>query len=120
MSQNQCTTDESVLLSGFSRVFRVTVFETGTNRWRRFDQWPPAGDTMRLYLQPDGGLAFDPPGRDTQPTEYVSDPAKPVPFAPRPIWAGDYSNPAAVAKWQRWLVEDQRFHDLVADTKNGI
>ena len=33
----------------------VNVFETGTNRWRQFDRWPPAAETRRLYLQAGGG-----------------------------------------------------------------
>ena len=89
----------------------VTVFETGTNRWRRFDRWPPSGETRRLYLQPGGGLAFAPPPADAPPTEYVSDPAKPVPFEPRPNWNADYGDPELLAEWRRWLVEDQRFVD---------
>lgn len=59
------------------------VFETGTHRWRRFDAWPPAGVQRReLYFHPRGGLAFAAPGGapDAGFDEYVSDPAKPVPF----------------------------------------
>ena len=63
---------------------RVTVFETGANRWRRFEHWPPCGETRRLYLQPGDGLGFAPPPVGAESTEYVSDPAKPVPFEPRP------------------------------------
>jgi putative CocE/NonD family hydrolase len=89
----------------------VTVFETGTNRWRTFDQWPPKGSTVQLYLQSDKGLAFTPPVIDQASTEFISDPEKPVPYAPRPNWAIDYDNPSSIAKWRRWLVEDQRFVD---------
>jgi hypothetical protein len=107
----------------------VTVFETGVNRWRRFEQWPPAGESRRLYLQGGGRLAWTPPGAggstapgtSTAPrtpaapgtafTEFVSDPAKPVPNAPRPHWGFDYSVPESVNAWRRWLVEDQRFVD---------
>ncbi len=89
----------------------VTVFETGENRWREFDSWPPKGDTVRLYLQPAGGLKFAPPDAASSATEYVSDPAKPVPFAPRPNWAVNYDRDETVDAWRRWLVEDQRFVD---------
>ncbi len=89
----------------------VTVFETGTNRWQKFDQWPPIEEQIQVYLQPDGGLAFTPPGVDLSFTEFVSDPAKPVPYEPRPNWGIEYSNPPSIAEWQRWLVEDQRFVD---------
>jgi putative CocE/NonD family hydrolase len=93
----------------------VNVFETGTNRWRQFDRWPPAAETRRLYLQAGGALAFTPPGAAPSFTEYTSDPAKPVPNAPRPHWGFDYDNPVAIGAWRRWLVEDQRFVDSRPD-----
>jgi len=93
----------------------VTVFETGENRWREFDSWPPKGDTVRLYLQPAGGLKFAPPDAASSATEYVSDPAKPVPFAPRPNWAVNYDRDETVDAWRKWLVEDQRFVDSRPD-----
>ncbi len=37
------------------------VFETGVNRWRGFDAWPPPRRDARLYLREDGALAFEPP-----------------------------------------------------------
>ena len=58
------------------------VFETGANRWRGFDSWPPANtQTKSLYFQADGKLSFSVP-QDTLLSfdEYVSDPAKPVPY----------------------------------------
>src|SRR3954466_1428432 len=70
----------------------VTAFETGTNTWRRLPSWP-AGcasgcsvEPTRLYLS--GGLKLDSAAagtRDTGFDEYVSDPAKPVPYRARPI-----------------------------------
>jgi len=89
----------------------VTVFETGTNQWHMFDQWPPKGNKTRLYLHPEGKLAFTPPTHGSETTEFISDPEKPVPYAPRPNWAIDYDNPPSIARWRRWLVEDQRFVD---------
>lgn len=87
------------------------VFESGRNRWRDFDQWPPAGKTVSLFLMPEGGLGFSPPTAESSMTGYISDPNKPVPYAPRPNWTMDYDNPTAIARWRRWLVEDQRFVD---------
>lgn len=98
----------------------VTVFETGTNRWRKFDRWPPTEKQIRVYLQPDGGLAFAPPAIDSSTTEFVSDPAKPVPYAPRPNWGIEYDNPPAIAAWRRWLVEDQRFVDGRPDVATWV
>jgi len=109
------------VLDGFLRLYLhgedveppspVTVFETGTNRWRDFDRWPPAGEEIRVYLQADGGIAFTPPADGQPSTEFISDPAKPVPYEPRPNWGIEYDNPPSIAEWQRWLVEDQRFAD---------
>ena len=68
-------------------------------------------EEIHFYLQPDGKLAFTPPEEEDAFTGYISDPAHPVPYKPRPIWNIDYSNPPAIRAWQRWLVEDQRFVD---------
>lgn len=89
----------------------VTVFETGVNRWRRFDRWPPSRSASKLYLRDDGKLSFEAPGEEDSSTEYISDPAKPVPNAPRPFWGVTYSDPSILARWRSWLVEDQRFVD---------
>jgi putative CocE/NonD family hydrolase len=86
----------------------VTAFETGTNSWRRLNSWPsgcasgcPVKPTP-LYLEAGLRLGFQSPGReDAAYDEYVSDPARPVPFIPRPV-------DASGARWSRWLVDDQR------------
>lgn len=59
------------------------VFEAGTNRWRRFDAWPPRGASPRpLYLREAGRAEFTAPtaGGAGAADRYVSDPAKPVPY----------------------------------------
>ena len=63
------------------------VFETGSNRWQTYDQWPPRNARVEnLYFQADGKLSFDVPPQDrdraTAFDEYISDPTKPVPFIP--------------------------------------
>ena len=62
----------------------ATAFETGTNRWRTFDAWPPKNAAPRsLYLQAGGKLSFSAPppaAAGAAYDEYVSDPANPVPF----------------------------------------
>ncbi|MCH7853179.1 MAG: CocE/NonD family hydrolase [Proteobacteria bacterium] len=98
----------------------VTVFETGVNRWREFEKWPPAGDTVRLYLQADGKLSFDRPKGEESATHYVSDPANPVPYAPRPNLAVNYDVDVTVDAWRTWLVTDQRFADHRPDVVNWI
>ena len=90
----------------------VTAFETGTNTWRRLPSWPAgcsSGCTIhatRLYLGAGLKLGFDAPkSGDTAFDEYVSDPAKPVPFRSRPIQPVGYGEGFT---WAEWLVDDQR------------
>jgi putative CocE/NonD family hydrolase len=87
----------------------VTVFETGTNAWRRLNAWPSgcvAGCAITptpLYLSAGLALGFDAPKAGGPAfDEYVSDPSKPVPYRPRPV--GRAGGPA----WESWLVSDQR------------
>jgi putative CocE/NonD family hydrolase len=58
---------------------KAWVFETGSNQWLRFAEWPPkAASPKSLYLGANGTLSFtDSPTQASD--EYVSDPAKPVP-----------------------------------------
>ncbi|MCX6557731.1 MAG: CocE/NonD family hydrolase [Candidatus Aminicenantes bacterium] len=90
----------------------VTAFETGTNRWRRLPAWPAAADggaikVTPLYLNSGLKLGFDsPPAGGMEFTEYVSDPAKPVPFRARPIQPIGYADKGRT--WPQWLVDDQR------------
>jgi hypothetical protein len=64
---------------------KAFVYETGANRWRTFDSWPPKNTTARsIYLGAGKSLSFGPPRADAAHDfeEWVSDPAKPVPFVP--------------------------------------
>jgi putative CocE/NonD family hydrolase len=82
------------------------MFQTGSNKWTKHDQWPPKGATARkIYFHPHGKLSFDPPGDATSSAdEYISDPSKPVPYRPRPV-TPTYPG----REWKEWMVEDQRF-----------
>jgi putative CocE/NonD family hydrolase len=91
----------------------VLIYNTGENHWDRLQSWPPAcasGCPVKsrpLYLTSGSGLSFNAPAApDSKPgaayDEYVSDPAKPVPFVPRPVRFEDSD------MWRRWLVTDQR------------
>ena len=84
------------------------MFQTGSNQWVAHDSWPPRqGVTVRkLYFHPEGKLSFEPPaGGPTKNFDtYLSDPAKPVPYRPRPV-TPTYPGP----EWRIWLVEDQRY-----------
>ena len=81
------------------KLTEAVVFETGRNQWREFDKWPPAeAQARKLFLQPGGQLRFDAPaaaGMD----EYISDPAKPVPYI------GGIANTMTLEH----MLDDQRF-----------
>jgi hypothetical protein len=90
----------------------VNAFETGTNEWRQYNVWPPrdvddkAVKATPLYLRAGQKLSFKAPAAgDAAFEEYVSDPAKPVPFTRRPIVPTGYDSDNA---WPKWLVDDQR------------
>src|SRR5262249_21867646 len=87
----------------------VSAFETGTNRWLRLPAWPAgceSGCTLKptpLYLKTGLKLSWETSkSGDAAYDEYVSDPAKPVPFVSRPVRINDGS------VWKYWLVSDQR------------
>lgn len=86
---------------------RCTVFQTGSNRWQTYDNWPPKrdGKNVRLYLGPDGRLTFSAPAIPNGEDSYVSNPADPVPYRPRPI-EPTYGKGS---RWFTWQVQDQRF-----------
>jgi len=84
----------------------VTAFETGANRWQSLPAWPAAPATKPLYLEAGLKLGFTAPAQtDAAYDEYISDPAKPVPFRARPIQPIGYTPPLT---WAQWLVDDQR------------
>ncbi|MEJ2006295.1 MAG: CocE/NonD family hydrolase, partial [Cyclobacteriaceae bacterium] len=84
------------------------IFQTGADAWRQYDEWPAEelSEDLSLYLTPGRGLSFNKPNQvDESFTQYISDPANPVPYAPRPI-PGFWQD--ARSKW-KWKLEDQRF-----------
>ncbi|MGZ3297616.1 MAG: CocE/NonD family hydrolase [Asticcacaulis sp.] len=81
----------------------VLTYATGVNHWETSQQWP-VGKPVKLFLHEGGKASFDAPGSEASThDDYVSDPAKPVPFIPRPINMNDRM------QWTTWLVHDQRF-----------
>lgn len=83
----------------------VLAFDTGSSEWRTHSAWPAGGERIRLHLAPEARLTFAPPLSDGRRyAEYVSDPARPVPYRTRPILA----NYDPDTDWSRWLVDDQR------------
>jgi uncharacterized protein len=92
------------------------TFQTGSNQWQAYDQWPPGQNVTerKLYVHASGVLSFNPPAdRDESPgyDSYLSDPANPVPYRRRPM---DPTYPCG--DWCTWLVQDQRFASFRPDT----
>jgi len=91
------------------------TFRTGVNTWKRYKDWPPKEGVSvhNLYFHPGGRLSFDPPRHSDENAfdSYISDPAHPVPYRPRPI-ERTYSRGS---RWSTWLTEDQRFVHLRPD-----
>jgi hypothetical protein len=90
----------------------VLIYNTSEDRWERPQVFPASCEkgcpvaSKPLYLAADGKLSFDAPASAAAKfDEYVSDPAKPVPYRPRPVVASDPMG------WRTWLVTDQRFVD---------
>ena len=90
---------------------QVNAFETGTNTWHGLKAWPSGcGDGCRIehtpvYLQPGFKLGLNtPPAAVPGFDSYISDPARPVPYLPRPVHIED----KGASSWQTWLTSDQR------------
>ena len=85
---------------------RAYVFETGTNQWRRYAQWPPQNaKPRRIYFHDGQKLSFDAPGQQETFDEYTSDPNNPVPYIRKP----------GLGMNRTYMDGDQRFVSARAD-----
>jgi putative CocE/NonD family hydrolase len=79
------------------------MFETGTNVWRKYDAWPPKGsESETFYFHSGEKLSSSKPNSEGTANgfdEFVSDPAKPVP----------YYDKTAIGMQKEYMVADQRF-----------
>lgn len=76
------------------------VFQTGMNRWRKFDSWPPnCLQKGKLYARDKGALSFHAPEDEEGHDEYPSDPHRPVPFTELTTTGMNYD----------YMTDDQRF-----------
>jgi len=84
---------------------RAWVFQTGANRWRGFDAWPPPSvRPADLYFQAQARLGFQAPAEDGA-DGYPSDPARPVP----------YYDGIAIGMARDYMTADQRFAERRPD-----
>jgi len=79
----------------------VLTYATGIDQWQTSQKWP-MGTPTPIYLAAGNAASWDRP-KAAGHEDYVSDPAKPVPFIPRPVNMDDAN------QWKPWLVRDQRF-----------
>jgi uncharacterized protein len=96
------------------------LYDAGAKRWRSFDHWPPkeGGARRSLYLHAGGKLSFEPPKTSEAPfDQYVSDPAHPVPYRPRPI---EQTYDLRGSRWRTWETIDQRFVDGRPDVVSWV
>jgi putative CocE/NonD family hydrolase len=102
--------EPSVTGSGFD-LKNTASFETGSNTWKRYSQFPPVESKSTPLHLLGGGKASWTGTKTPAKTAWVSDPANPVPYRHRPIQP-TYSDGS---QWYNWLTEDQRF---VTDRKD--
>ncbi|MDD4109044.1 MAG: CocE/NonD family hydrolase [Prolixibacteraceae bacterium] len=92
----------------------ASIFITGSNEWRAFESWPPAGIIKKeLYIDCNSNLSFNPPATEECYDEYMVDPDNPVP----------YTEDVHLARTKEYLTDDQRFASRRSDVmvyKTGI
>ncbi len=83
-----------------SGIAEATVFFSGENEWRRFNEWPAKNvEYKNLFLGNNGKLLFAPEANSNNPSEYISDPAHPVP----------YTEDVGLGRTREYMTDDQRF-----------
>ena len=93
------------------KISEATIFFSGANEWKKFDQWPPAETkSTPIYLESGNRLSWtkrepfkgnSAEQRKVPPTfdEYTSDPAHPVP----------YTEDVHSGRTREYMTDDQRF-----------
>lgn len=78
----------------------ATVFFTGSNEWKKLEQWPPKNSEPKaIYLNENNKLSFDTPSKSNSFSQYTSDPNKPVP----------YTEDVHTHRTREYMIDDQRF-----------
>jgi putative CocE/NonD family hydrolase len=93
-------------IGSVSKIAEANIFITGDNEWRQFDQWPPAGKEDKiLYFLEDEKLGWNISKSQVSFSEYLSDPAKPVP----------YTEDVHFGRTREYMTDDQRFAERRPD-----
>lgn len=83
-----------------NQIAEANIFISGANEWKTFAQWPPAGkEDKTMYLQTNGKLDWAKPSAAKGFSEYISDPAHPVP----------YTEDVHFNRTRNYMTDDQRF-----------
>src|SRR5258706_6576084 len=91
---------------GSFTISEATMFETGGNQWKHFNQWPPANAiATTYYFGPNDKLSLTKNTATKSFSEYISEPAKPVP----------YTNGIYADRNNEYMIEDQRFASIRPD-----
>ena len=78
----------------------ATVFFSGENEWRRFNEWPAKiMEYKNLFIGSNGKLSFETKSAANAFSEYISDPAHPVP----------YTEDIGLGRTREYMTDDQRF-----------
>src|SRR6185503_3362110 len=81
-------------------IAEATIFFSGENQWHNLNQWPPSNSTPTpIYFQSNGGLSWSKSTASKSSSEYISDPAKPVP----------YTEDVHFQRTAAYMNDDQRF-----------
>lgn len=81
-------------------IAEANVFFTGENEWRSFNEWPAKNiEYKNLYTGANGKLSFEKNNTNNSYSEYISDPAHPVP----------YTEDVGLGRTREYMTDDQRF-----------
>jgi len=82
------------------KIAEATIFFSGANEWKKLDQWPPKEmKPSEIYLDENGILSWNKPGKSKNYSEYISDPSHPVP----------YTEDVHQDRTREYMTDDQRF-----------
>ncbi len=82
------------------QIAEANIFITGENKWTAFAQWPPKNTEAKpIYLNDKGALSYTKPTDSNSFSEYISNPAKPVP----------YTEDVHLKRTREYMADDQRF-----------
>ena len=81
-------------------IAEASVFFSGENEWRRFNEWPAKNMVYKnIFIGGNGKLSFENKSTNNTFSEYISDPAHPVP----------YTEDISLGRTREYMTDDQRF-----------